>query len=194
MIVDDDDVGSTLMASSLPQPWTVEDFLAFEAEEEERYEFVDGIVRLMTGASAAHSAIKGNLCFALRTALAGGPCRLDLGLKVVTETAVMYPDVMVTCRPIGPDEDRVSDPTAVIEVLSPTTERHDRVRKWRQYQTIPSLRHFVVVEQKERRIEVYSRTEAGWAFTVTGPPDDLVTLDAIGARLSLEATYADSGR
>jgi hypothetical protein len=40
------------------QPWTVEDFLAFEAEEPERYEFVDGIARLMTGGSAAHSAIK----------------------------------------------------------------------------------------------------------------------------------------
>jgi Uma2 family endonuclease len=61
------------MASSRPQPWTVADFLAFEAEEEERYEFVDGIVRLTTGASAAHSAIKGNLFVALRNALKGGP-------------------------------------------------------------------------------------------------------------------------
>jgi Uma2 family endonuclease len=61
------------MASSLPQPWTVEDFLAFEAEEEERYEFVDGIVRLMSGASAAHSAIKLNLALALWAALKGGP-------------------------------------------------------------------------------------------------------------------------
>jgi hypothetical protein len=51
-----------------------------------------------------------------------------------------------------------------------------------------------VVEQKERRIEVYSRTEAGWAFAVIEPPDDLVPLAAINARLSLEATYADSGR
>jgi Uma2 family endonuclease len=115
-------------------------------------------------------------------------------LKVVTETALICPAVLVTCRPVGPDEDRIPDPTVVIEVLSSTTERHDRVRKWRQYQTIRSLRHFVVVEQKERRIEVYSRTEAGWAFSVTEPPDDEVLLAAIGARLSLAATYADTGR
>ena len=183
------------MAKAIPRPWTVEDFLAFEAEEDERYEFVDGIVRMMTGASAAHSAIKGNVFAALRAAVRGGPCRVDADdLKVVTETAVMYPDVMVTCRALAADDDRVSDPTVVVEVLSPTTERHDRVHKWRQYQTIHSLRHFVVVEQKERRIEIYSRAEHGWAFAAVEPPEDDVVLGAIGARLSLEAVYEDSGR
>jgi Uma2 family endonuclease len=55
------------------QPWTVNDFLAFEAQEPERYELVDGIVRMMTGASAAHSAIKLNLAIALRATLQSGP-------------------------------------------------------------------------------------------------------------------------
>lgn len=183
------------MARATPRPWTVEEFLAFEAEEDERYEYVDGIVRMMTGASAAHSAIKGNVFAALRESMRRAPCRVDADdLKVVTGTAVMYPDVMVTCRRIEPDDDRVSDPTVVVEVLSPTTERHDRVRKWREYQTIPSLRHFVVVEQRERRIEIYSRSDDGWAFTVVGPPDDEIVLAAIDARLSLEAIYEVSGR
>ena len=61
---------------SLPQPWTVEDFLAFEAEEPERYEFVDGIVRMMTGGSAAHSAIKGNIAVRAQDARCDpGPAR-----------------------------------------------------------------------------------------------------------------------
>ena len=146
------------MAKATPQPWTVEEFLAFEAEEPERYEFVDGIVRMMTGGSAAHSAIKGNMRSPLRAGLRDGPCRVDVDdLKVVTETAVMYPDILVTCRPLAPDDDRVADPTVVVEVLSPTTERHDRIRKWRQYQTIASLQHFVLIEQNERRIEIYTR-------------------------------------
>ena len=63
------------MAKARPHPWTVEDFLAFEAEEPERYEYVDGIVRMMTGASAAHSRIKGNLSAALDAAPGDGPCR-----------------------------------------------------------------------------------------------------------------------
>jgi Uma2 family endonuclease len=183
------------MARARTHLWTVEDFLAFEAQEPERYEFVDGIVRLMTGGSAAHSAIKLNIAFALRTAVGSGPCRVDADdLKVVTDTAVMYPDVLVTCRPLAPDDDRVPDPTVVVEVLSPTTERHDRIAKWREYQRIEALRHFVMVEQKERRIEVYTRTPSGWALATVEPPDDEVLLDAIDARLSLTAVYAGSGR
>jgi Uma2 family endonuclease len=60
------------MAKARPHPWTVEDFLAFEAEEPERYEFVDGIVRMRTGGSAAHSAIKLNAANALNAALGDG--------------------------------------------------------------------------------------------------------------------------
>jgi Uma2 family endonuclease len=184
-----------LMAKARLQPWTVEDFLAFEAEELERYEFVDGVVRMMTGGSAAHSAIKGNIFVALRAALQSGPCRVDADdLKVVTESAVMYPDLVVTCVPLGPEDDRVSEPMVVVEVLSPTTERHDRIAKWRQYQRIGSLRHFVVVEQKERRVEVYTRTDPGWTLVTIEPPDDPVVLDALGATLSLAAIYERSGR
>jgi Uma2 family endonuclease len=183
------------MAKARPQPWTVEEFLAFEAEEPERYEFVDGIIRMMTGGSAAHSAIKGNMFAELRAALRSGPCRVDVDdLKVVTETAVMYPDILVICRPMAPDDDRVADPTVVVEVLSPTTETHDRIRKWRQYQTITSLRHFVLIAQSERRIEIYTREGEGWQLAVIEPPEDAVALKAIGASLSLEAIYQDSGR
>jgi Uma2 family endonuclease len=182
------------MAKARSHLWTVDDFLAFEAQEPERYELVDGIVRLMTGGSAAHSAIKGNICFELRNALSRS-FGVYLGdLKVMTDTAVMYPDVLVTSRPLAPDDDRVADPAVVVEVLSPTTERHDRIAKWREYQRIGSLRHFVMVEQKERRIEVYTRTPTGWALRAVEPPEDEVVLDAIDARLSLEEIYHNSGR
>lgn len=183
------------MAKARPQPWTVEEFLAFEAEEPDRYEFVDSILRMMTGGSVAHSVIKINTTNALNTSLREGPCHAYVDdLKVVTETAVMYPDVVVACQPLGPDDDRVPDPTVVVEVLSPTTERHDRIRKWRQYQTIASLQHFVLIEQNERRVEVYTRQGDGWQLAVVEPPDDTVTLKAVDARLSLAAIYDGSGR
>ena len=182
------------MAKARPQPWTVEEFLAFEAEEIERCELVDGVVHIMTGRSAGHSTIKSNLLALLQAELCAGPSRVYIDLKVVTETAVMYPDVPVVCRQMAPDDDRVSNPTVVIEVLSPTTETHDRIRKWRQYQTIASLRHFVLVAQSERRVEVYSRAATGWALVTVEPPDDAIALEAVRARLSLEAIYEDSGR
>lgn len=66
------------MVTARTLPWTVDDVLAFEANEPERYELVGGIVRMMTGASAAHSAIKPNIAIALRTALGSGRCRVDV--------------------------------------------------------------------------------------------------------------------
>ena len=187
--------GEIVLATVPRHLWTVEDLLAFEEGEPERYEFVDGIVRMMTGASAAHSAIKGNVFAELRSILRTGPCRVDVDdLKVVTPSAVVYPDVLVTCRPLAPDDERVEDPTVVVEVPSPTTERHDRIAKWREYQGIAALRHFVLVAQAERRVEVYSRTEIGWALVAVEPPADAIELAAIGATLSLEAIYQGSGR
>jgi Uma2 family endonuclease len=183
------------MAKARPQPWTVEEFLAFEAEEPDRYEFVDSILRMMTGGSVAHSVIKNNATNVLNASLSEGPCHACVDdLKVVTETAVMYPDVVVGCQPLDPEDDRVPDPPVVVEVLSSTTESYDRIRKWRQYQTIASLQHFVLIAQDERRIEVYTREGDGWKLAVVEPPDDTVTLKAVDARLSLEAIYDGSGR
>jgi hypothetical protein len=73
----------------------------------------------------------------------------------------MYPDVLVTRRPLAPNDDRLSDPTVAVEVLSPASETFDRIYKWREYQGIASLRQYVLIEQKERRIEVWPRTAAG---------------------------------
>jgi Uma2 family endonuclease len=82
----------------------------------------------------------------------------------------------------------------VVEVLSPTSESFDRIYKWREYQRITSLQHYLLIEQKERRIEVFSRTAAGWKLVTVEPPVDAIALDAIDATLSLEAVYRDSGR
>ena len=178
------------MAKARSYLWTVEDFLAFEAQEPERYEFVDGVVRMMTGGSVAHSIIKSNMAHRSTPRWARVPVLPFVDeLKVVTETAVMYPDVVVACGPLAPDDDRISDPAVVVEVLSPTTERHDRIAKWREYQRIGSLQHLVLIAQKERRIEVQSRTEAGWELVAIEPPDDAVALEGLGATLSLEEIY-----
>ena len=90
----------------------------------------------------------------------------------------------MTCRPLAPDDDRLSDPTAVVEVLSPASETFDRIYKWREYQRIASLRHYILIEQKERRIEVYMRQRDGWQLAVVEPPEDAVALQAIDAPLA----------
>ena len=181
------------MSQALPQPWTVEDFLAWERRQPERYEFVGGVIRMMVGDSNAHTIIKGNVFAALRARLQGQPCRaLGEGPKVVTATATMYPDAIVVCGPIGLAEDQVRAPAVVVEVLSRSTEDHDRGAKWVAYRDLDSLQHYVLIAQDERRIEVYSREAKRWSLQVLTPPE-VVTLPGIRTELTFDEIYEDSG-
>ena len=75
-------------------------FLAWEAEQPEKHEYLDGEVFAMAGASETHVTLAGNLFMALRNHLRGGPCSVfisDMKLQVEAENAFFYPDVFVTC-------------------------------------------------------------------------------------------------
>jgi Uma2 family endonuclease len=182
------------MASHLPQPWTVDDFLAWEAQQPERYEFIDGMVIMMVGGSAAHTIIKGNVFNALTVRPRGQSCRaLIEGLKVVTPAYVHYPDVAVICTPIMPADEEIREPVVIVEVLSRTTGDRDRGAKWIGYRELPSLEHYVLISQTRRFAEVYTRNAEGWSLTLYAPPLQAVPLPAIGVELPLHEIYADSG-
>jgi Uma2 family endonuclease len=171
----------------LPKPWTVEDFLAWERRQPERYEFVGGVIRMMVGGSNAHTIIKRNVFAALHSRSRGSRCRaLAEGSKVVTATATMYPDAIVVCGPIDLAEDQVRAPAVVVEVLSRSTEDHDRGAKWVDYRDLEALRHYVLVAQDVRRVEVYSREAKRWSLQVLAPPR--------GDRPARDRCRADLGR
>jgi Uma2 family endonuclease len=181
------------MSQPLPKPWTVEDFLAWERRQPERYEFVGGVVRMMVGGSNTHTIIKDNVVTALRAHLRGQPCRaLGEGPKVVTASATMYPDAIVVRGPIDHAEDQVRAPTVVVEVLSRSTEDHDRGAKWVAYRDLESLQHYLLIAQGERRVEVLSREAGRWSLQVVTPPNP-VLMPAIGAQLTFDEIYEDSG-
>jgi Uma2 family endonuclease len=180
--------------SALPKPWTVDDFLAWEAQQSERYEFIDGMVFMMVGGSAAHTIIKGNVFEALSGRLRGGPCRaLIEGLKVVTPTNVHYPDVTVFCTPIQPTDDQIHDPVVIVEVLSRSTGDRDRGAKWVGYRELASLQHYVLIAQDRRRVEVYTRSDEGWTLRLFEPPAPRVLLPAIQVELEIDGIYEGSG-
>jgi Uma2 family endonuclease len=182
------------VSEPLPKPWTVEDFLEWEAQQPERCEFIDGRIIGMLGGSAAHAAIKDNLTCALNVRLRGGPCRAySEGLKLVMPVASHYPDVVVTCKSIQPSDDRIHEPVVIVEILSRTTADRDRGAKWVGYQDIASLQHYVLIAQDHRRTDLFSRTGDLWEIRVVRPPADRVALPALGIELSLDEIYEDSG-
>lgn len=180
------------MPSVAEQLMTVDEFLAWEREQPERHEFADGVIRMMTGASSAHVKIGLNLAFALRQALRSTGCTpYGSDMKIIARGAIRYPDVTVTCRPVGDRDDVAPEPVVVFEIISPSTEHLDKGRKKLDYFGTPSIRQYVIVEQDERLVDLYTRTEAGWINEiVTGTA--VLTLSSLGIEIALDAIYEDT--
>jgi Uma2 family endonuclease len=176
-----------------PAPWTVEDFLAWEREQEERYEFFDGLIRMMVGGTADHNRIAGRVFAALLAKLRGGPCSVFIeGMKVAGATATMYPDVAVTCSPVDATTDVLPEPVIVFEILSRSTQTFDRGQKWLAYQAILSLQQYVLISQDELRIDTYDRQGNSWIYRVLTGPDAQLALAVGKIELAMAEIYEDS--
>jgi Uma2 family endonuclease len=136
------------MSASLRQPMTVAEFLAWEERQEFRWEF-DGCQPVaMTGGTAAHEVIGGNIRAALHTRLGVGRGRVfGPTLKMEVAGRIRYPDAFVLCGQFSPRTTVVREPVVVFEVLSDSTSRTDRIEKLREYSATPSIQRYVLLEQ-----------------------------------------------
>jgi Uma2 family endonuclease len=170
----------------------VVEFLAWEREQPERYEYAGGGVTMMTGASLVHVTITMNIAFALRQFLRGSGCRpFTNDAKILAGGSVRYPDITVTCTPYGGKDDIVPDPIVVIEVISPSTEREDRGRKKFDYFATPSIQQYAIIEQDARRVDLYTRSGDRWTDEIV-EGDATLTLSSIGVEITLDAIYEDT--
>jgi Uma2 family endonuclease len=170
---------------------TVDEYLAFEEQSDVRHEYLDGEIYAMVGASRRHSMIVSNIAGHLWTALRGSSCETHTNeVKLqVAETAIYYPDVVVTCDPTDVDPYIVNRPLFVSEVLSPSTAGIDRREKARLYRLLSSLRSYLIVSQDEQRVDFYWRAAADdeWRFDVHF--DGAVQIPGIDVRLTLAEIY-----
>ena len=180
------------MSNTAEKLMLVEEFLAWEREQPERYEYAGGVATMMTGGSLDHSTIASNLWTALRDRLRGGACRAFRGdTKVIANNSIRYPDLSVTCTPVRGSEDTVLQPVLVIEVISPSTEREDRGLKKFDYFSTASIQQYAIIEQDERRIDLYTRSGDRWTDEIV-EGDTVLNLSSIGVEISLDAIYEDT--
>ena len=176
-------------AQAQPALRTVDEFLRWVEAQPARYEFVGGRVVLMAGGSAAHNDIQVNLLAALRNRLRDGPCRPngpDLMLRIDDRTG-RFPDASVTCGERS--RNFLTEPTVLFEILSPATEARDRGEKRREYQRLPSLAHYVLIDQETPRVEIYTRGDGRWLFQELEGLEATVQLEAIAIELPLAELY-----
>ncbi|MBP8285371.1 MAG: Uma2 family endonuclease [Rhodoferax sp.] len=178
------------MASAITQTiMTVDSYLAWEAEQTEKHDFFRGEVFAMTGGTLRHNRASLASAIAFKTHLKGQVCQVFTGdVKVAVNVAehLFYPDVVVTCNVqdlADLDAVRISAPTLVLEVLSPSTAAYDRGQKFLSLQKLPSLQEYVLLDAQAPRLEVHRRNAAGrFELYVFEGADSEAELASIGWR------------
>lgn len=181
-------------APDLPKQYTFEQYLSLEGESEVRYEFYYGEVFAMAGGTMQHNLIAQNLTVALR-ALRNRGCRVfteNVKLEVAAERYYVYPDVMLTCTLDDlADNCTVRYPSLIIEVLSQTTEAHDRGKKLDPYLRIPSLQAYLLVSQQEIFVGCYERKGDFWSYRTLENLSDPLRIESLNWETNLADIYED---
>ena len=185
------------MIASPQQPYlTPEEYLQIEAQSPIKHEYIDGQIYAMAGASDPHVTIALNLATLLRSHVRGSGCRVyisDMKTRIETLNRFYYPDVLVTCDPRDLETSTYKRfPTLIVEVLSDSTEAFDRGDKFADYQTLESLREYVLINTKRQRVECFRRNDEGlWVLHFYTPEQTSFRLDSIGFEETLDALYED---
>lgn len=176
---------------------SLEEYLELDRNSEERYEYFDGEVFAMSGASLSHNRIARNLLRSLENQLEGRDCEVlpaDMRLKVPAVFPYRYPDLVVVCgEPIIEELQGLEllvNPLVIIEVLSPSTEAYDHGRKFSAYQSIESFREYLLVAQDRPHVVQYVRqSDNKWLRSEIGGLAGELTLETINCALSLSEIY-----
>ncbi|MBL8549413.1 MAG: Uma2 family endonuclease [Hyphomonadaceae bacterium] len=180
------------MADTAHRRWTLEEYLAWEADQPTRNEFIDGRPRAMVGGTNAHNRISGNVFSFLHGRLAGGRCiPYTMNTKVMIPNGnVRYPDVLVDCGPFRANDIAAVEPSVVIEIYSKSTTKIDRTEKLDAYRLVPTIRHILHLHQDEAKGVLWSREESGWKETALEGPRAKAHFAAIEVRMPFSAAYA----
>lgn len=171
-----------------------QDYLDMEARTGIKHEFWHGQAFAMGGGSVNHGRLQFNLSGLIHARLAKSPCEgVSPDVRVAIEGAGLYtyPDLTIICGGADVDEhESVRNPTLIAEVLSPSTEAYDRGAKFEMYRQLPSLRHYLLVSQDRKLVQLFTRQEEGaWTFQSFGDDRDVVPLPFIGVEVGLAELY-----
>lgn len=181
--------------STNPKPAhvSIAEYLAGEAKSARKREYVDGEIFQMAGASRRHNQIASNLhIHAGNAAKRAGSCQVfgpDMKLYVETRNSFYYPDLSASCDPGDTHEQYLARPCFIVEVVSPSTASIDRREKRSCYETLSSLREYVIVDQNRMRVDVYSRRAGVWLVQTFTELDEIVECSCIGLSMTVREIY-----
>jgi Uma2 family endonuclease len=188
------------MSSALREEYYVTpgDYLAGERISQQKHEYLAGVIYAMAGTTIGHDRIAGNINAELNRQLRGRACEAfssDVKVRIQRDAAEFYyyPDVTVDCSKAANQSFFAEQPRAIFEVLSPDTERIDRGEKLRNYQSLPGLDAYILVDQFHIAITVYRRTSNGWVMEFYTEKTDTLDLPSLDCSLPFTTIYERTG-
>ncbi|MGH9767637.1 MAG: Uma2 family endonuclease [Blastocatellia bacterium] len=176
--------------------YTLGEYFALERVGEARYEYWDGEIVCMSGGTRQHAMIASNIHLALGQQVKKGACRAftgDLPIRTPALPPYRYPDVSVACGKLIFEKvdriDTLTNPTLIVEVLSPSTEGADRHEKREAYQALDSLQEYLLISQDVPHVTHYVRQGAVWARFDYSVRAMAIPLTSIQGVLSLSDIY-----
>jgi Uma2 family endonuclease len=174
--------------------YTHAEYLAQENASETKHDYIHGEIHAMSGVTIEHGALASNILAVLRGLLRDSGYRVltsNVRIRVEATGMVTYPDASVARSPIqGDPRDSfaVLNPVIIVEVLSDSAGSYDEREKFGHYTRVPSLRDYILVSQREERIEHYTRNDDGtWTVRQVHPPG-FVKL-SLGGEISASEVY-----
>jgi Uma2 family endonuclease len=175
-----------------------EEYLKLERASDQKHEYWYGEMYAMAGGLPAHSFVISNINIAMGKRIQGKGCRAfnaDLRVAVRWETLITYPDITVICglpKYVDDGLDTITNPTLVVEVLSPTTVAKDRGEKTFLYRQVPSMREIVLVEPTVALIEHYWKLPNGhWEIETITDPAAFLSLPSLDCEIPVAEIYLD---
>jgi Uma2 family endonuclease len=185
------------MSAAEKLPLSYDDYLALERASADKMQLVDGVAYAMAGGTLTHAQLAARAIAALSALLRPGRGRCevytsDAKVHVSASGNSYYPDVSVVCGPMetaAVDANALTNPTLLVEVLSDSTELFDRGKKFKDYQRLPSLQHYLLVNQDDARVEHYRRNADNTWTLSNAESGGAVRLPDLGGDLLVDELY-----
>ncbi|HLO47932.1 MAG TPA: Uma2 family endonuclease [Kamptonema sp.] len=176
--------------------YSPEEYLALEEVADYKSEYIDGQIYPMTGGSTNHNQIAGNFYAELNFAFKKLDYRVYMGdvrLWIPKRRIYTYPDVMVV---VGEPEyynnrtDTITNPKAIVEVFSKSTQGYDKSDKFDYYRSIPTVEEYILIHQNQVYVEQFYKTGTKrWSLGEYDAEDEAIALNSVPFQISLADVY-----
>ena len=181
------------MAEPAIKPMSLQEFLRWDDGTETHYELIGGFPMAMAPPAEAHRILAMRLGSQIDAALSSRrPCNAQAEAGVIRhDRADSYfeADIAATCAANEPGRQAIKDPFLIVEILSPSSERHDRRVKLPLYRQIETVQEILLIASDERYAEVHRRAGAQWVTEILCDGEGVLALTSVGVEIPMSDLY-----